>query len=348
MSGTDSRFGAALRSGGCYVVAEAGSNHCGRLDIALALVDVAADAGADAVKFQLFSAERMYPTAAGPADYLGVPESIDEVIRSIELPPDWVPRLAKRAAERGVDFLATPFDEQAVDILEPFVPVYKVASYELTHEPLLLAVAAKRKPVILSTGAATLEEARRAVDLVREGGAADVVVLQCTATYPAPLGTVNVAAIEHLRRELDVAVGLSDHSREPLVAPVAAVALGAAVVEKHFTLSNRLPGPDHRFAVEPAELEAMVRAIRQAEQVRGSGRKEVLAEEEELRTFARRSVFSSREIAAGELLDERSLTVLRSGKLGQGAAPADLPRLLGARAARRIAANSPIRLDDVV
>jgi len=342
-----SRLRAALDSGRCYVVAEAGSNHCGELDTALRLVDVAAEAGADAVKFQLFTADRMYPPGAGVADYLGDPTSIDEIIRTLELAPEWLPELAGRAAERGLDFLATPFDEEAVDVLEPYVPAYKIASYELTHAPLLRYVAAKGKPVVLSTGAATLEEAREAVATLREAGAPEVVVLQCTARYPAPLETLGIGAIPQLRAELDAPVGLSDHSREPLIGPIAAVALGACMLEKHFTLSNDLPGPDHRFALEPPELAAMVAAVRATEAARGSGRKEVYPEEEELRSFARRTLFSVRPIDAGETLDKGSIAVLRAGKLGHGLEPAALGSVLGRRAVRAIAPHVPIRREDV-
>ena len=329
------------------MIAEAGSNHCRDLDVALQLVDVAAEAGADAVKFQLFVADRMYPTGAGAADYLGTSESIEELISSLELPPEWIGRIAERAAERRLDFLATPFDAEAVLMLDQYVPAFKIASYELTHEPLLRSVAARGKPVLMSTGASTLDECRHAVGVLREAGAHDVVVLQCTASYPAPLEALNLAAIDELRRELGTPVGLSDHSREVFVAAIAAVALGAVVVEKHFTLSNSLPGPDHRFALEPEELSQMVRSIREAELARGTGQKRVLPEEEELRSFARRSVFAIRAIAAGETLDEGNIAVLRAGKLAPGAAPADFPRLLGSTAARAIAANTGVHLDDV-
>jgi sialic acid synthase SpsE len=338
---------AALAGERCYVIAEAGSNHCGDLEVALQLVDVAADAGADAVKFQVFVADRMYPPGAGSADYLGMPESIEEIISALELPPEWIGRIAAHAAERHIDFLATPFDLESVRLLDEYVPAFKIASYELTHEPLLRAVAARGKPVLMSTGGSTLEECRRALAVLRDAGAHDVIVLQCTASYPAPLDALNVAAISELRLELGTPVGLSDHSREVFVAPIAAVALGAVVIEKHVTLSNELPGPDHRFALEPNEFAQLVRSIRETERARGTGHKQVLAEEEELRSFARRSVFSTRAIAAGERLGDDNIAVLRAGKLEPGAAPADFPRLLGATAARAIAANTGVQLDDV-
>lgn len=347
MSAGGSRLAAALDAGRCYVIAEAGSNHCGDRRIAERLIDVAADAGADAVKFQLFSADRLYPPGAGVADYLGIAQSIEEIIRAVELPVDWLPALAERARRREFDFLAAPFDEGAADALEPYVPAYKIASYELTHEPLLRHAASKGKPLIISTGAATLDEVREGVRIAREAGAPSVMVLQCTARYPAPLDSLNLGAIVEMREELGVPVGLSDHSREPLVAPIAAIALGASAIEKHFTLGNALPGPDHPFALEPDELERMVVAIRDTERALGSGSKEVQPEEEELRSFARRSVFALRDIGSGETIDDRSIAVLRTGKRPPGLPPSAYPSLLGRRAARTITANTAIGDDDV-
>jgi N-acetylneuraminate synthase len=340
-----SRFERRRRDGGCYVLAEAGSNHCRDREIALRLV--AADAGADGVKFQVFSADRLYPPNAGVAEYLGDPTPIDEIIRSVELPTEWLPALAERAAERGLDFVASAFDEQATDLLDPYVALHKVASYEITHEPLLRHVASKGKPVILSTGGSTVDEARHALAILQAAGAPEVVVLQCTARYPAPLEAINAAAIPELRRALGVRVGLSDHSREPLAAPVAAAALGAALLEKHFTLDNELPGPDHRFALEPDELRAMVTAIREVEQVLGDPQKQVLEVEQELRAFARRSIFTVAPVEPGEPFSHENVAVLRNGTLGPGLEPARWDDVLAAAASRKLDAYAPLLPGDL-
>lgn len=331
----------------CFVVAEAGSNHNGDFGQALRLIDVAADAGADAVKFQNFKAEKMYPRSAGVSDYLNSPKPIYEIIREMEMPDGWIPGLAAHCADRGVGFLSSPFDEASADVLDPFVPAFKVASYEMTHVPLLRHAARKGKPMIVSTGTATLEEVLRAVDVIRSEGNGQIILLQCTASYPSPLEAVNVRALVTMREATGLPTGLSDHSRDPIVAPMAAVALGAVMVEKHFTLSNSLPGPDHRFAVEPPELKEMVRRIRQVEAALGHGRKELLAEEEELHLFARRTIFAVKPIATGGLLTRGNTAVLRCGKLGRGLPPERYESVLGRKARHDISPETPICDEDL-
>jgi N-acetylneuraminate synthase len=337
-----------IEAGGpCYVIAEAGSNHNGDLELALRLIRVAADAGADAVKFQLFRAAKLYPREAGSADYLRDDEDIYDIVERMELPLEWLPQLAAAADEAGIDFIVSPFDEESADAVDPYVSAFKLASYELTHHPLLRHIAAKGKPLVVSTGAADLAEVGEALEVARGEGNEQVVVLQCTAAYPAAIEALNLGALATLRSELGLQVGLSDHSSDPVIAPVMAVALGASVIEKHFTLDRTLPGPDHKFALEPEELARMVAAIREAEKALGSGRKEVLPDEQELREFARRSVFAVRDIPAGSELEAGNVAVLRTGKREHGADPADLGRLLGRRVRRPIEANAPIRWEDV-
>ena len=330
-----------------YVIAEAGSNHNGDFAQAQRLIDVAVAAGADAVKFQTFTARTMYPRSAGQSDYLKVQRSIYDIIEDMEMPPAWVPELSRYCAERGIEFLSSPFDEAAADLLAPHVNAFKIASYEMTHAPLVRHVARFKKPMLVSTGTATLEEVVRTVDAIRSEGNDEVVVLQCTASYPTPPEAVNARSIVALREATGALVGLSDHSRDPIVAPTLAVALGACVIEKHFTLGNDLPGPDHAFAVEPAELAALVRAVRTAETMLGHGRKEVLPVERELRTFARRSIFTTRTVKAGERLDENAIAVLRCGKLGYGLDPARYLELIGRVARRTIPAETCLRLEDL-
>ena len=326
----------------CYVIAEAGSNHNGNLEQALALIDVAAEAGADAVKFQGFRARTLYPRTAGMSDYLKDPRPIYDIIEAMELSPAWLPTLADHCRERHVHFLCTPFDEEWVELLDQYVPAFKLASYEMSHLPLARAVLGRGKPVFASTGAHSIDEVRPLLDVAREIGNASLVVLQCTAAYPTPPHAVNARAIATLREATGCLVGLSDHSRDPVIAPVVAVTLGACVIEKHFTLSNRMPGPDQRFAVEPHELKQLVQAVHQAEAVLGTGDKKVLPVEDELRQFALRSVFAVRAIGAGETFSADNVRVLRNGVNAAGLPPAAYPRLLGRRAARAIAADAPI------
>jgi N,N'-diacetyllegionaminate synthase len=326
-----------------YVIAEAGSNHDGNLDQAYALIDLAVEARADAVKFQTFRAEALYPRSAGQTDYLALPRSIFDVIREMEMPREWIPKLAARCRERGIDFLSTPFDEHSADLLEEHVALFKIASYEMTHVPLVQHIAGKGKPAIMSTGTASLEEVGEAVASFRATGNDQLILMQCTARYPAPLSALNLRTIPLMRSTFDLPVGLSDHSREALTGPIAAVALGASAIEKHFTLSNRLSGPDHVYALEGRELIEMVAAVRAAEKTLGSGIKEPLPEEMELRTFARRSILSTRMIAAGEPLTRENIAVLRCGNLGYGLHPREFPALIGRVARSAIAAEQFIR-----
>lgn len=331
----------------CYVIAEAGSNHNGSREQAHRLIDVAADAGADAVKFQVFRADRLYAKSAGTSAYLGIDTPIHDLIADLELPHDWLPELAAHCRERRIAFLASAFDEESVDAVDPFVPAWKVASYELTQLPLLRHVASKRKPVILSTGTADLAEVRRSVDATYAAGNRALILLQCTAAYPAPLESLNIRAIGTLKEAFGVPAGLSDHSRDPILAPVASVAAGANVLEKHVTLSNDLPGPDHRFAVEPHELRLLVEKVREAEAALGTGAKVVDPVEDELRRFARRSVFAIRDVGAGEPFTSENVAVLRNGNLAPGLEPARLDDVLGRLARRAVRAETALQDDDL-
>lgn len=331
----------------CFIIAEAGSNHNGSLDNARRLIDVAADAGADAVKFQCFKAEKLYTRAAGASDYLKDSRSIFDIIKSMELSEPWIPALADHCRSRKVEFLCTPFDEEAVDMLDPWLPAIKIASYEITHLPLVRYAAQKKKPLIVSTGAASLAEVRKAVDTIRQTGLEDIILLQCTARYPVSLPAINARALVELQKTFGTWAGLSDHSREPAVAPVVAVSLGARVIEKHFTLDNRMDGPDHKFSVEPEELKLMVRMVRDAECALGHGRKEILPEEAELHAFARRSIFVVRRIDPGDRLTRENVRVLRCGKKGFGLSPEEFDHVLGKLATHEILEGSLIQWKDI-
>jgi sialic acid synthase SpsE len=300
----------------CFVIAEAGANHDRDLGKARALIDVAADAGADAVKFQTYSAETLYSRKTPRFSYLEGSSDKEtwDLIKEIELPREWQPLLAAHAARRGIPFLSTPFDHRAVDELAALgVPAYKIASFEIVDLPLIGHAAAQGRPMILSTGLASYEDIADAVQACARAGNRQVVLLQCASLYPAPPARMNLRAMATLRQAFGVPVGLSDHSLGIHVA-VAAAALGACVVEKHFTLDRRLPGPDHPFAIEPGELQEMVRQIREVEAALGDGLKLGPApEEEEMYTKARRSLVAARPIAKGTVVDRSMLAIKRPG-----------------------------------
>ena len=301
----------------CYVIAEVGANHNRDLPTALRLIDVASDAGADAVKFQTYSGTSLYSTKTPRFDYLGPlgAKPAHELLEEISLPREWQPRLAAHCAERGLHFLSSPFDRPAVDELDAVdVPAFKVASFELVDLPFLTYIGTKGRPVILSTGMATLGEIEEAVAAVGAGGASEVCLLQCASLYPAPPRIMNLRAMATMRSAFGVPVGLSDHSLGIHV-PVAAVALGASLLEKHVTLDRTQAGPDHPFAIEPRELTDLVEQIRDVEAALGDGRKTGPSPEEaqEMYTKARRSIVAARAIPAGTRVTLDMLTVKRPG-----------------------------------
>ena len=330
----------------CFIIAEAGSNHNGSLEQAQRLIDVAAEAKADAVKFQLFRASKLYPPTAGQSDYLNLDRPIYDIIQEMEMPYEWLPKLSAYCQRAGIIFLASAFDEESANELEPYVPAHKIASYEMTHLPLVRHIASKGKPVIISTGTAHLEEVHETVDAFLKSGNEELMLMQCTASYPASTESLNLRAIPTMNAAFGVPVGLSDHSRDPLVGPLAAVGLGASLVEKHFTLSNRLPGPDHQYAVEPNELRLMVKKIREVEKAFGSGEKETQSVERELRRFARRSIFATQDIASRDALTSKNVAVLRCGNLQPGLEPKFYGELLGRPANHDIKAGSVIHQQD--
>jgi N,N'-diacetyllegionaminate synthase len=330
-----------------YVIAEAGSNHNGDIDLAKELIDVAVDAGADAVKFQTFRAEDMYVAESGDAEYLDDDRSLYEIIESMEMPYEWIPEIYEYCTERDIQFLSTPFDPRSAAELEEYVPAWKVASYTSSHVPFLEYLADTDKPIIMSTGAHELDEVAESVDVLKRAGVADLVLLQCVAAYPTPLEDINVRVVETLADEFDVPVGLSDHTLDPVTAPAAAVALGANVVEKHFTLDKSMDGPDHQFALEPDELREMVSAIRDTESALGTPTKEVLDIESDLYEKARRAVQAVTEIEAGETITENHVQVLRPGTKEKGLKPKYYDEVVGSTAARTIESGDGIQWDDI-
>jgi N-acetylneuraminate synthase len=340
---------------GVFVIGEAGSNWRSGTPardraLARALIDVAADAGCDAVKFQTYRAETVYVENAGESDYLaaaGIKEPIADIFRDLAMPYELIPELADHATARGIEFMSTPFSLADLAAVDPYVRTHKVASFEISDVRLLAGIAQTGKPVILSTGASEEPDIETALAVLDAGGAGAVCLLQCTSSYPAPPESLNLSVIPHLAERFGVAVGLSDHSTDPVVAPVAAVALGASVIEKHFTLHRALPGPDHAFAVTPPELKALVDAVRLAAAMRGSGGKEIGDAEQELFAFARRRVQATAPIAKGDVLEEgRNIAILRPGKQRPGVHPRHLDELAGRTATRDVPVGDGIQAGD--
>lgn len=332
-----------------FVIAEAGVNHNGDLKMARALIDVAVEAGADAVKFQTFSADRLVTTDAPKAEYqlqtTGDAESQFEMLKRLELSADAHRELQSYCHERGIIFLSTPFDEEAVDLLDELgVPAFKISSGDLTNSTLLEYVASKGKPVIISTGMSELSELIEAVSVLNTAGCENPVLLHCVSNYPADPAEINLRAMNTMRSAFDVPVGFSDHTAGIHIS-LAAVALGACVIEKHFTLDRTLPGPDHRASLEPAELRELVRSIRSVESALGNGRKVPAASEIETAKAARRSLVAARNIPAGATL-ERDMVAMR--RPGTGIPPAMLGTLLGRRAGRDIAAGTLLNEDEFI
>jgi len=300
-----------------FIIAEAGVNHNGNVNLAKMLIDAAVAAGADAVKFQTFHADSVITSTAEKAKYQKTTTPSDEsqydMVKKLELSDDIFRELAEYANSRGIIFLSTPFDEESVDLLDKIgVPAFKIPSGEITNFPLLKSIAEKMKPIILSTGMATLGEIEDAVNYVKAHGTEEIVLLHCTTSYPASMKSVNLRAMDTLRCAFQVPVGYSDHT-EGITIPIAAVAMGACVLEKHFTLKRSLLGPDHQASIEPQELLAMVTGIRNVEMAIGNGIKGPNEEEEAIKKVVRRSIVAKTDINEGERLRECVLAIKRPG-----------------------------------
>jgi sialic acid synthase SpsE len=297
----------------CFIIAEIGSNHNHDFAIATRMIDAAADAGVDAVKFQTFRADQHYSRHAPGFSYLNNCSPYD-LIRSLEIDRSWHAPLKRHSESRGLVFFSSPCDVEAIDELAALgVPAYKVASYDLTDLALIRHMAATGRPVLLSTGMADWMDIQRAVDACRQQGNERIVLLQCTSLYPAPARLSNLRAIPVMREAFGVLTGYSDHTDGDHVCG-AAVALGACLVEKHFTLDRTMAGPDHSFAIEPSELAGMVRRIRDVEAALGDGAKTgPRPEEREMFEKGRRSIHAASRIAKGQIITPAMLTSKRPG-----------------------------------
>ena len=324
-----------------YVIAEAGVNHNGSVELARKLVEAAADAGADAVKFQTFRADTLVSPDAPKAEYqkqaTGAAESQYQMLKKLELSDEAHRELKSLCVSLGIDFVSTPFDISDIPLLEELdMPFYKVPSGAITDLPYLRAINVCKRPVVLSTGMATLEEVRAAIAVLRD---CRLSLLHCTTEYPCPFGDVNLKAMLTLRDAFGLPVGYSDHTKGIEVA-VAAVALGAEIIEKHFTLDRNMEGPDHKASLEPQELKSMVRAIRNVSMsIAGEGLKVPNNAELKIAKVARKSIVAKCSIAQGELLSEDVLTTRRPGT---GISPMHWDELLGKRSSRSYRAGEQI------
>jgi N,N'-diacetyllegionaminate synthase len=330
-----------------YLIAELGVNHNGDPDLALRLVEAAADAGADAVKFQTFRADALATLAAPQAAYQrarAAAGSQQEMLRGLELPADGLRAAFARARERGIVAFSTPFDLESVDLLVGLdVPALKVGSGDLTNLFLLRRVAAAGLPVILSTGMATFAEVDAAVAAIRAAGDPPLALLHCLSAYPAPPAETNLRAIPAMRQRYGVEVGFSDHTTG-FAAPIASVAMGASIIEKHLTLDRGLPGPDHAASMEPDELRSLAAALREAHDALGSGEKGPQPSEADTRRVARRSLVLRRALPRGAQLSGADLDAKRPA---DGISPLRLDEVVGRRLARDLPADATLAPDDL-
>ena len=330
-----------------FIIAEAGVNHNGSLDLAYQLIDVAKDAGADAIKFQTFKAENVVSELADKAEYqkktTGSDKSQLEMIKKLELSFEDFVKLKKYCDKKEIMFLSTPFDYQSIDFLYDLVDIYKIPSGEIINYPYLKHIVAKNKPLIMSTGMANLGEIEEAINIIRSvNSEAKISLLHCTTNYPTPYEEVNLKAIQTLAAAFKLPVGYSDHTLG-IEVPIAAVARGAKIIEKHFTLDKKLPGPDHKASLEPSELKEMVKAIRNIEMALGDGIKKPNKSETEIMKVARRSLIATRDIRAGEIIKESDIAIKRPGK---GIPPKFKEIVIGMKLINDIRQDEPFRWEN--
>lgn len=329
-----------------YIIAEAGVNHNGRLDLALKLCDVAKEAGVDAVKFQTWKTENIVTASARQAAYqtenTGVEESQYDMLKKLELSYAQFEEIQQYCKKIGIDFLSTPDEEESLEFLMKtlHLPLVKIGSGEVTNIPYLRTIASYHKPVILSTGMSTLAQVAAAYDTLLNAGAPSVSLLHCTTNYPCPYDEVNLRAIQTLKDAFKCQVGYSDHTMGTEV-PVAAVAMGAEIIEKHFTLDRNMEGPDHKASLDPQELKLMVQQIRHIETALGDGIKRPNKSEAENAKVVQKSILAKRPIKKGELLKTDNLTVKRAG---EGISSVHWDVVVGTQAQYDFDIDEPIRI----
>lgn len=334
------------------IIAEAGVNHNGDFEIAKKLVDAAADAGADYVKFQTFKANKLVSETAKQADYqianLGYGESTQyQMLKKLEMPDEWHVELKRYASKKGIGFLSTGFDEESIDFLNELgMDLLKIPSGEVTNMPYLKHVASKGKPIVLSTGMANLSEISAAIDVLSDNGINrnDITVLHCNTEYPTPLHDVNLLAMLDIKEKFNTKIGFSDHTLG-IEVPIGAVALGAKLIEKHFTLDRSMPGPDHRASLEPKELKAMINAIRNIEAaISGTGIKEPSNSEIKNIVAARRSIHLNKPLQKGHILSESDLIMKRPG---DGISPMNMTSVIGRKLRKDLPSDHKLDSTDI-
>lgn len=337
--------------GHVIVIAEAGVNHNGSIEIAKQLVDKAAEAGADFIKFQTFKSEKLVSKYARQADYQkrNIGKKSDDsqlsMLKKLELSEEDHLELMDYCQKKGIKFFSTAFDLESIDYLHSLnLGLWKIPSGEITNYPYIKKIAGYREPVILSTGMCELSDIKSAYKVLANNGIRkeQITILHCNTEYPTPYEDVNLRAMTALKDEFNVEVGYSDHTKG-IEVPIAAVALGATVIEKHFTLDRNMEGPDHKASLEPDELKAMVSAIRHIEQALGSGHKTVSESERKNITIARKSIVAACDIKAGEIFTEENLTVKRPGN---GISPMKWEEVIGLKAIRNFAEDEIIEVED--
>lgn len=319
--------------GRTYIIAEAGVNHNGDFELAKKMILDGKKAGVDAVKFQTFKAGNLVASNAKKAEYqlksTDNKESQQDMLKKLELSFREFCLLKEYAAELDIDFISTPFDEESVDFLDTLnMPFWKIPSGEITNLPYLYKIAKTKKPIILSTGMCTLEEIGEALDIFGDYNREDITVLHCNTEYPTPFEDVNLNAMKTLKEKFHVKVGYSDHT-QGIEIPIAAVALGAEVIEKHFTLDKNMPGPDHKASLDPDELKEMVKAIRNIEIALGNGEKYPSESEKKNIAVARKSIVAKKDIKKGDIFTEENITTKRPGN---GISPMEWFKVLGIKA----------------
>lgn len=330
-----------------YIIAEIGSNHDGDLKLAKKMIDYAKKTGADAAKFQSFLADKIVSRTGfkkKTSFQAKWPKSVWQVYKDAELPREWHKILADYCKKKKIHFLSSAWDKEAVDLLDELdVPAFKVGSGDITNLPLLKYTAEKGRPIILATGASTLEEVREAVNIIKKSGNNKIILLHCVVNYPSPIEDANLRAMVTLKKTFGYPVGYSDHTLADLV-PLGAVALGACVIEKHITIDRSRPGPDHPYAMEVPEFAAMVKKIRLLERALGSGIKQVMSSEKETVILQRRSLFAAVDIPAGTIITENMIEILRPAI---GLPPKLINAVVGKKAKAHIKQYDPITQDKI-
>ena len=338
-----------------FVIAEAGSNwkvgnYSDDLDRAKKLIRIASQCGADAIKFQTYDAKGVYVPNAGMNKYLSklrVTKTITQIFDEFAMPHKMLKTLSKYCKKYNILFMSTPFSVNDAKAVDEYVHIHKIASYEINHIPLLKFLAKTKKPIIFSSGASTNEEVDFAIKLLKQNGAKQIALLQCTAKYPSPPESLNLSVIPEFKKKYSIPVGLSDHSTDSVIVPVLAVGLGATIIEKHFTINKQSNGPDHFFALEPIELKNMIQSIRNSEKIMGSREKKILKDELELRRFAVRAVQATKKIHKGDVFKLKyNMELLRPGNQKRGEEPRFVSKIEGKNSRREINIGDGIRLKD--